>query len=696
MKRDNMKHNGKFGKYGGIFVPELLIPAIEELEEAFYKFKDDDKFIEELNFYLKEFGGRPTGLYYAENLSKKLGCKIYLKREDMLHTGAHKINNAIGQGLLAKYMGKTQLIAETGAGQHGIATAVIGAKLGMDVKVFMGSTDVERQKLNVFRMELSGAEVIPVDMGSKTLKDSINEAFRYWISNLDTTHYLIGTTMGPHPYPTMVKYFQSVIGKEARKQILELEGCLPDTVIACVGGGSNAMGIFSGFVDDEDVDLIGVEAGGEGTETLEHGATITKGTEGILHGSLSIILQTEEGQIRETSSVSAGLDYPGVGPEHAYLHSINRAKYVPINNNEALEALKKVVSYQVSGSSHAESSGLSVYYPLKVEGSTELSMFESVCVSPYYLSFIDRQNLGSAYAGGYSEDGGSEEDEYYDEDSYWYDEDDWYDDSYWFDEDDCWGSGYEYEYDEECDCYRRKTKEDQSHWNYADREKETGESKLITFAEKPHLNDDGVYTFTLDKRGIENAAAVYGFVYEMSEDEKDFIEIGETFEINGDYNTGVFEDIFDGYWFSLPDGQNLATYIVENTENFVIYTSPILLNGKETNLRLKQTADGDITVEGVWDGISENGASSRKVTKIKTGDRIIPKYYSLDADTMEDGEWQGNEYVAEDDFDIYYGLLQEADYYYAFCIDDIYYDYYITEFEVFHVDENGEIGFYEE
>ena len=340
MKRDNMKHNGKFGKYGGIFVPELLIPAIEELEEAFYKFKDDDNFIEELNFYLKEFGGRPTGLYYAENLSKKLGCKIYLKREDMLHTGAHKINNAIGQGLLAKYMGKTQLIAETGAGQHGIATAVIGAKLGMDVKVFMGSTDVERQKLNVFRMELSGAEVIPVDMGSKTLKDSINEAFRYWISNLDTTHYLIGTTMGPHPYPTMVKYFQSVIGKEARKQILELEGCLPDTVIACVGGGSNAMGIFSGFVDDEDVDLIGVEAGGEGTETLEHGATITKGTEGILHGSLSIILQTEEGQIRETSSVSAGLDYPGVGPEHAYLHSINRAKYVPINNNEALEALK--------------------------------------------------------------------------------------------------------------------------------------------------------------------------------------------------------------------------------------------------------------------------------------------------------------------------------------------------------------------
>lgn len=340
MKRDNMKYDGKFGKYGGIFVPELLIPAIEELEESFYKYKDDEEFVKELKFYLEEFAGRPTGLYYAENLSDKLGCKIYLKREDMLHTGAHKINNAIGQGLLAKYMGKTQLIAETGAGQHGIATAVIGAKLGLDVKVFMGSTDVERQKLNVFRMELSGAEVIPVSMGSKTLKDSINEAFRYWISNLDTTHYLIGTTMGPHPYPTMVKYFQSVIGKEARKQIMELEGKLPDTVIACVGGGSNSMGIFSGFVDDEEVDLIGVEAGGEGVEGIDHGATLTKGTEGILHGSLSIILQNDEGQISETSSVSAGLDYPGVGPEHAYLKSINRAQYVPINNCEALEALK--------------------------------------------------------------------------------------------------------------------------------------------------------------------------------------------------------------------------------------------------------------------------------------------------------------------------------------------------------------------
>ena len=334
-----MKYDGKFGKYGGIYAPELLIPAIEELEEAFYKFKDDEEFVEEYDYLLKTFAGRPTGLYYAKNLSEKLGCKIYLKREDMLHTGAHKINNTIGQGLLCKYMGKKKLIAETGAGQHGIATAVIGAKLGMDVKVFMGAKDVERQKLNVFRMQLSGAEVIPVTLGSKTLKDSINEAFRYWISNLDSTHYLIGTTMGPHPYPTMVKYFQSVIGKEAKKQIIELEGKLPDTVIACVGGGSNSIGIFSGFVDD-DVELIGVEAGGESLENNQHGATINKGCDGVLHGSLSIILQNEDGQINDTSSVSAGLDYPGVGPEHAYLYRSKRAKYEIINNKEALSAFR--------------------------------------------------------------------------------------------------------------------------------------------------------------------------------------------------------------------------------------------------------------------------------------------------------------------------------------------------------------------
>ena len=338
--------NGKFGKYGGIFVPELIIPALEELEEAFLRYKDDEKFVEELEFYLREFAGRPTSLYHAKNLSKKFGCKVYLKREDMLHTGAHKINNTLGQGLLAKYMGKTRLIAETGAGQHGIATAVVGAMLSIPTEVYMGSEDVERQKLNVFRMELSGSSVIPVETGSKTLKDAINEAFRDWISNVENTHYLIGSTMGPHPYPTMVKHFQSVIGKEAKEQILQKEGELPDAVIACVGGGSNAMGIFSGFIDDTAVDLIGVEGGGEGVETKRTGATLCKGTEGILHGSLSFVLQDNDGQISEAHSVSAGLDYPGVGPEHAYLKVTGRANYVAVTNKEALRGFELLSKYE--------------------------------------------------------------------------------------------------------------------------------------------------------------------------------------------------------------------------------------------------------------------------------------------------------------------------------------------------------------
>ena len=338
--------NGKFGKYGGTFVPELIIPALEEVEGAFLKYKDDEKFVEELEFYLREFAGRPTSLYLAKNLSEKFGCKVYLKREDMLHTGAHKINNTLGQGLLAKYMGKTRLIAETGAGQHGIATAVVGAMLSIPTEVYMGSEDVERQKLNVFRMELSGGSVIPVETGSKTLKDAINEAFRDWISNVENTHYLIGSTMGPHPYPTMVKHFQSVIGKEARKQIVEKEGELPDAVIACVGGGSNAMGIFSGFVDDKDVALIGVEGGGEGVETNRTGATLCKGTEGILHGSLSFVLQDDDGQISEAHSVSAGLDYPGVGPEHAYLKVTGRADYVAVTNKEALRGFELLSKYE--------------------------------------------------------------------------------------------------------------------------------------------------------------------------------------------------------------------------------------------------------------------------------------------------------------------------------------------------------------
>ena len=337
---------GKFGKYGGIFVPELIIPALEELEGAFLRYKDDEKFTKELEFYLREFAGRPTSLYFAKNLSKKFGCKIYLKREDMLHTGAHKINNTLGQGLLAKYMGKKRLIAETGAGQHGIATAVVGAMLSIPTEVYMGIEDVKRQKLNVFRMELSGSHVIPVETGSKTLKDAINEAFRDWITNVETTHYLIGSTMGPHPYPTMVKHFQSVIGNEARKQILEKEEKLPDAVIACVGGGSNAMGVFSGFIEDKDVELIGVEGGGDGIETERTGATLCKGTEGILHGSLSFVLQDDNGQISEAHSVSAGLDYPGVGPEHAHLKITGRANYVAVTNQEALRGFELLSKYE--------------------------------------------------------------------------------------------------------------------------------------------------------------------------------------------------------------------------------------------------------------------------------------------------------------------------------------------------------------
>ncbi len=337
--------DGKFGKYGGIFVPELLIPALEELEKAFLKYKDDKGFNAELEYYLREFAGRPTPLYYARNLSEKLGCKIYLKREDLLHTGAHKINNTLGQGLLAKYMGKKRLIAETGAGQHGIATATVGALLEMPVEIYMGSTDVARQRLNVFRMEISGAKVIPVESGSKTLKDSMNEAMRDWITNVENTHYLIGSTAGPHPYPTMVKHFQTVIGKETKKDILEKEGELPDAVIACVGGGSNSLGIFSEFVDDEEVELIGAEGGGDGLEG-KHGATLTAGTEGILHGSLSFVLQDDYGQISEAHSISAGLDYPGVGPEHSYLKVTGRAKYGPITDEEAFRGFKFLSEYE--------------------------------------------------------------------------------------------------------------------------------------------------------------------------------------------------------------------------------------------------------------------------------------------------------------------------------------------------------------
>jgi tryptophan synthase beta chain len=332
---------GYFGSFGGRFVPETLMYALEELEEEYQKIKEDPSFWQEFEYYLREFAGRPTPLYFAKNLTEYAGgAKIYIKREDLLHTGAHKINNTLGQALLAKRMGKNRIIAETGAGQHGVATATACALLGLECVVYMGEEDAQRQKLNVFRMKLLGAEVRVVKSGSRTLKDAINEALRDWVANVETTHYIIGSVVGPHPFPMMVRDFQSVIGKEAKEQILEKEGKLPKAVVACVGGGSNAMGIFYPFVEDEGVRLVGVEAGGLGLETGKHSASINAGQVGILHGMKSFFLQDEEGQILTTHSISAGLDYPGVGPEHAYLFESGRAEYVYATDQEALEGFK--------------------------------------------------------------------------------------------------------------------------------------------------------------------------------------------------------------------------------------------------------------------------------------------------------------------------------------------------------------------
>jgi tryptophan synthase beta chain len=332
---------GRFGSFGGRYVPETLMNALIELEQAFRDCMKDQTFIEDYKYLLKQYSGRPTPLYYAERLTEKLGgAKIYLKREDLNHTGAHKINNTIGQALLAERMGKKKVIAETGAGQHGVATATVAALLGLECKVFMGEEDTKRQQLNVFRMNLLGAEVIPVVSGSRTLKDAGNEALRYWVSNVEDTFYILGSVVGPHPYPMMVRDFQRIIGDEAKEQILELEGRLPDVVVACVGGGSNAMGIFYPFVDDAGVRLIGTEAAGKGVNTDKHAASITKGTPGVFQGSMSYLLQDEYGQVQEAHSISAGLDYPGIGPEHSYLKDTGRAEYVPITDSEALEALQ--------------------------------------------------------------------------------------------------------------------------------------------------------------------------------------------------------------------------------------------------------------------------------------------------------------------------------------------------------------------
>lgn len=332
---------GKFGRFGGKFVPETLITPLKQLEEAYLRLKNDKDFIEELESLHKEFTGRPTPLTFAERLTKHYGkAKIYLKREDLCHTGAHKINNVLGQILLAKYLGKRRIIAETGAGQHGVATATACAKFGLHCVVYMGDTDIERQKPNVFRMKLMGAEVIPVKSGSRTLKDATNEAIRDWVTNVEDTHYIIGSVVGPHPYPMIVRDFQSIIGIETRQQILERENRLPDYLLACVGGGSNAIGMFFPFINDIKVKKIGIEAAGKGLDTDEHCATLTKGRDGIFQGMKTYLLQDDSGQVREVYSISAGLDYPGVGPEHSFLKDENLVQYFSINDKEAIEAVK--------------------------------------------------------------------------------------------------------------------------------------------------------------------------------------------------------------------------------------------------------------------------------------------------------------------------------------------------------------------
>lgn len=331
--------NGHFGIFGGRFVAETLMEPLTELRLAYEKYMQDETFLAELDWELQQYVGRPTPLYFAERWSKKLGgAKIYLKREDLNHTGAHKINNTVGQALLAKRMGKTRIIAETGAGQHGVASATVAARLGLECVVYMGAEDIQRQSMNVFRMKLLGAEVVPVTAGSATLKDALNEAMRDWVTNIDNTFYIIGTVAGPHPYPAMVRDFQAIIGRESREQIQQHEGKLPDALIACVGGGSNAIGLFYPFIDDQKVKIIGVEAAGHGLESGSHAAPLCAGRPGVLHGNRTYLMEDEDGQIIHTHSISAGLDYPGVGPEHAWLKDSGRAEYVAIDDNEALQA----------------------------------------------------------------------------------------------------------------------------------------------------------------------------------------------------------------------------------------------------------------------------------------------------------------------------------------------------------------------
>jgi len=363
-------NRGYFGDYGGQFVPETLMSVLDELVAAYQEAKADASFWAEYDALSRDYSGRPTPLYLAEKLTGHVGgARIFLKREDLAHTGAHKINNALGQGLLARRMGKKRIIAETGAGQHGVATAAVCAMLGMDCIVYMGEEDIRRQSLNVFRMELMGAEVRPVSGGSRTLKDAINEAIRDWVTNAGDTYYLLGSVVGPYPYPMMVRDFQSVIGKETRQQVMDVSGRLPDCIVACVGGGSNAIGIFYPFIDDASVKLVGVEAAGRGIETGEHAASLATGSIGVLHGAKSYVLQGDDGQIRETHSVSAGLDYPGVGPEHSYLKDSGRAEYVAVSDEEALEGFQLLC--RTEGITPALESAHAIFYAVRMAGSLD-------------------------------------------------------------------------------------------------------------------------------------------------------------------------------------------------------------------------------------------------------------------------------------------------------------------------------------
>ncbi|WP_182187617.1 tryptophan synthase subunit beta [Pectinatus frisingensis] len=375
-----MGTKGRFGIHGGQYIPETLMNAVIELEETYKKYKNDPAFIEELDDLLKTYAGRPSLLYYAERMTKDLGgAQIYLKREDLNHTGSHKINNALGQILLAKKMGKRRVIAETGAGQHGVATATAAAFMGMECEIFMGKEDTDRQRLNVYRMELLGAKVHAVTSGTQTLKDAVNETMREWTRRIDDTHYVLGSVMGPHPFPTIVRDFQSVISKEARQQILEAAGRLPDVVMACVGGGSNAMGMFYNFINDKSVRLIGCEAAGRGIETGKHAATLTTGTEGIFHGMKSYFCQDKYGQIAPVYSISAGLDYPGIGPEHAYLHDTGRAEYVAVTDDEAVEAFEYLS--QVEGIIPAIESAHAVAHAIKLAPQLDKDKIVIICLS---------------------------------------------------------------------------------------------------------------------------------------------------------------------------------------------------------------------------------------------------------------------------------------------------------------------------